>query len=136
MQKRPTGSTSDSLKEAKKSRVESSDEGRGDNTISVITMAAPSQTSPNQASEATSTVGTVEKDAAPKKQEETSAPPAESETPSNTPAAAPKPQKEAAPSKNSSPEQAKEEEEVTYQNTQTSNVVCSRNANEGSPSTS
>ena len=94
-------------------------------------MAAPSQTSPNQASEATSTaVATVEKDAAPKTPQETSAPPPTTErsetmtpsTPTRTPAAAPKPQNEAAvPSKNSP---LKEEEELTYQNTQTSNVVC------------
>jgi hypothetical protein len=96
-------------------------------------MAAPSQTSPNQASEATSTaVATVEKDAAPKTPKETSAAPpptterSETMTPSTTtrtPAAAPKPQNEAAvPSKKSPLEQ--EEEELTYQNTQTSNVVC------------
>jgi hypothetical protein len=96
-------------------------------------MAAPSQTSPNQASKATSTaVATVEKDAAPKTPQETSAaalPPtterSETMTPSTTtrtPAAAPKPQNEVAvPSKNSPLE---EEEELTYQNTQTSNVVC------------
>ena len=45
-------------------------------------MAAPSQTSPNQASEATTTVAAVEKDAAPKEPEETNAPPTETEAPS------------------------------------------------------
>lgn len=92
-------------------------------------MAAPSQPSPNQASETAATaVETPKETAAANKEDETS------ETPSTTTTTAPKlnEEEEEAPTKNPPPSknppilqhQIVDEEEVTYQNTQNSNAVC------------